>query len=153
MDPLSITAGVIAIIQTANISLSLCLTFRTALKESPSGLTRTIDEVRNLRNIFEALQLGLDGKTDTLTSADVGVVYEKVRDSISGILPQCQVILDELDQRLSSPLPAASGPVSAISRVSAAARWYLIKPEVKSCLDRLEKYKTRLILALSVHQS
>lgn len=153
MDPLSITAGLIAVIQTANKALSLCLTFRTALKESPSGLTRTIDEVRNLRNIFEALQLGLDGKTDTLAGADVGVVYEKVRDSVSGILPHSQDILDELEQRLSSPLPAALAPVSAISRVSAAARWYLIEPEVKSCLDRLEKCKTRLILALSVHQS
>ena len=153
MDPLSGTASVIAIIQAINKTLSICLSFRAALKECPSGLIRIIEETRSLRDIFEALQLALDSSVNVRSTAGGSAIYEKVWESISDIIPQCRVVLDELDHQIGTSLPAASAPVTTGGRIAASIRWQWKEPQVRSYLERLERCKSRLTLGLSAHQS
>lgn len=153
MDPLSITAGIIAIIQAINKTISICFSFRAALKESPSGLTRIIEETRSLRDIFEALQLAIDNNVNTQSTTGDSAIYEKIWNAIKDVLPQCETVLNDLDKELGTPVPATSGPVKTKDRVAAAVRWQWKEPQVISYLERLERCKSRLSLGLSVHQS
>ena len=153
MDPLSITASVIAIVQAVNKTVSICLSFRAALKESPARLVRLIDETRNLRDILEALQLALDTSTSIPSGTGGVAIYEKVWQSIQHIVPQCQSIMDELDERLQKPAPAALKSSHTMEKAATAIRWMYIEPQIKAYLERIERCKSQLILGLSLHQS
>jgi hypothetical protein len=56
MDPLSVTASIIAVLQATSAVLSICYDYRCAIKHSPWGLERAVDEIRDLRNVLESLK-------------------------------------------------------------------------------------------------
>ena len=154
MEPLSIVTGVITIIQAVNKTLSICLNLRAALKESPTGLTCIIEEIRSLRNIFEALQLALDDTPNLQNNAGGSAAYERIWDSIRDVVVQCQVLLEDLNQQLGgTPVPATLRPETTTSRVVATLRWQLKESQVRRFLEQLERCKSRLTLSLSAHQS
>lgn len=62
MDPLSISASIIALLQATSALISVCYDFRACIKNAPWSLTRVIDEVKSLRNILETL----DRLTDSI---------------------------------------------------------------------------------------
>jgi hypothetical protein len=54
MDPLSISTGIITLLQATTTIISVYYNFRAALKDRPWSLTRIIDELKCLRNILES---------------------------------------------------------------------------------------------------
>ena len=54
MDPLSITASVIAVLQLTNSVMSICSNYRSTVKNAPNSLRRTI-ELTSLRDVLERL--------------------------------------------------------------------------------------------------
>src|ERR1700761_8076186 len=55
MDPLSITASIIAVLQVANTIISVCYQCKSVVKGSPWALTQTIAELQDLRHVLETL--------------------------------------------------------------------------------------------------
>ena len=154
MDPLSITAGVIAIIHLVNKTLSICMKIRKTFKESPNGLTRIIEETRCLRNIFEALQSALDDTPSIQNQASGSATHEGIWNSLRDVLAPCRVLLEDLNQKLvGAPTQAVSKPETTAKRLVAAFRWQLKEPQVRHFLERLERCKSHLTVALSAHQS
>jgi hypothetical protein len=153
MDPLSVTASVIAIIQAINKTISVCLSFRAALKEAPSGLTQVIDETRGLRDILEALQRTIDIGTDTVPNNSRNAACNQIWELIRDIIPQCEAVLVDLNEQLGNPNPSTSISIGKRDKLTAAVRWRWLEPQVKSSFERLERCKSRLIAALSVHQA
>src|SRR4051812_37107993 len=56
MDPLSITASIIAVLQAANAIISFCYDFANAVRDKPTALTKVVDEITQLRNVLEAIR-------------------------------------------------------------------------------------------------
>jgi hypothetical protein len=56
MDPLSVTASIIAVLQATSVVVSICYDYSSALKGSSWELLKVIDEVRDLRNVLETLE-------------------------------------------------------------------------------------------------
>jgi hypothetical protein len=56
MEPLSITTGVITILQATTTVITICYNFRAALKNESWSLTSIINELKGLRDILERLE-------------------------------------------------------------------------------------------------
>ena len=51
MDPLSVTASIIAVIQISGTVISICYDYRNAVKDAAKEVARIIDEVKSLQDI------------------------------------------------------------------------------------------------------
>lgn len=154
MDPLSISAGVISFIHLANKTLSICMKIRGSFKESPTGLIRIIEETRCLRNIFEALQLALDDTSNLQNQASGNTTREGIWHSLRDVLARCRVLLEDLNQQLvGAPTKAVTKPEKTAKKLISAFRWHLKEPQVRHFLERLERCKSSLTVALSAYQS
>nr|OQO16740.1 hypothetical protein B0A51_15282 [Rachicladosporium sp. CCFEE 5018] len=56
MDPLSLCANIITVLQAANDLIHICYDYRAVLKDRPWSLTRVYDEVLELRALLEQLE-------------------------------------------------------------------------------------------------
>lgn len=154
MDGLSVSASIIAVLQAAGIVLSICYDFRAIISESPWALTRLIEETRGLRDVLEKLESiasanpkGLSEKsTDTRKCLDVLCEPE------NGLLTSCLAELKLLEAKLdpfAKCRDTAPGNRAAFFR---AVGWRFKSREAKAALERLERYKNTLCLALTIDQ-
>lgn len=140
------TTGIITLIQATTAIISICFDFRAALNDIPWSLTRLLDELKGLRNILESLDemaTGLKKASSTHQTA-----LESCLDSDSGPLSICLQELNGLETRLKlSGLAGLTGKrkVAAIK----VLRWRLKDKDAKECLDRIERCKSALSLALT----
>jgi hypothetical protein len=88
MDPLSITSGVIAIIQISTGIVSICLDYVRDVKDAPSDLRKIMLEVAALKGIFETLSVLIAPTEDDHSVAskqnDNDRSYSFLRDPIAG---------------------------------------------------------------------
>ncbi|KAJ9157857.1 Ankyrin repeat protein [Pleurostoma richardsiae] len=153
MDPLSITVSVIAVIQATNKALSICFGIRAAYAKAPSELVHLIEETKALRDILEALQFALEGILSSPRSEKTGVsdiFWTPVRKAVG----DCQLVLTDLERQLegfSAPQTLGSGTKRGV--LTAALRLYFKGRELGDLLERIERCKSRLSLAITAHQS
>ncbi len=83
MEPLSITASVIAIIQISTKIISICSDYIRNVKDAPSDLQKIVIEVGAVRGIFEALGPLLP-PTDDANAAVSQPWYIFLHDSVDG---------------------------------------------------------------------
>ncbi|KAI4644263.1 hypothetical protein J4E93_006163 [Alternaria ventricosa] len=103
MDPLSVTANVITVLQVANSIITICYEVRSALKQSPWSLTRTIDEIRDLRNVLESLEQvcrALD--TSKESNAARFRTFQLLCESETSPLSRCLQELLDLEKKINS---------------------------------------------------
>ena len=95
MDPLSISAGIIALIQATNEVVSLCYNFATA-KSTARAISDLLDQLKGLRNVLESLEQFCKSNdlTDPATSAQLGTVTAFC-DMDNGPLAKELIYLDE----------------------------------------------------------
>lgn len=56
MDPLSLCANIITVLQAAHDVITICYDFRAACKGRPWSLSRVLDQVMDLRSVLERLE-------------------------------------------------------------------------------------------------
>lgn len=56
MDPVSLTASIIAMIQIAGSTISICKEYITTVKDAPRDLRSIMIEVGNVKSILEVLE-------------------------------------------------------------------------------------------------
>src|SRR5204863_7052982 len=69
MDPLSITASVITVIQIAGTIISICKDYITTVKDAPKDLRRVAIEVGSIKSVLEVLEFSVQtdhGDSDIL---------------------------------------------------------------------------------------
>ncbi|KAI4659135.1 uncharacterized protein J4E78_005559 [Alternaria triticimaculans] len=103
MDPLSVTANVITVLQVANSVITICYEVRSALKQSPWSLTRTIDEIRDLRNVLESLEQ-VCRALDTSKESDTARfrTFQLLCESETSPLSRCLQELLDLEKKINS---------------------------------------------------
>lgn len=148
MEALGVAANIIAVIDASHEVVKLCYDFRAALKQSPWALTRILEEVSDLQVII--------GKLEELShrpgAQDAGSGLSLLCNPPNGPLLQCATELGDLKTLLeSSVLRGKDG--SKRRALIQAVGWRLKDSEVALRLERIQRLKTSLHLALGADQT
>ncbi|KAL3417181.1 hypothetical protein PVAG01_11181 [Phlyctema vagabunda] len=148
MDPLSITVGIIALLQATNKVITVCYDFRAAVKEAPWSLTRTLDEIKDLRNVLETLE-GLVDQPECIASKHLEErpALRLLQNSKDGPLASCLRELERLQEKIGSPNYARQ-PGTKRRALAEALKWRLKDRDATLCLERIERCKSTLKLAM-----
>jgi DNA repair exonuclease SbcCD ATPase subunit len=141
MDPLSITASAIAIIQISGAIINTCYTYRSRLKSASKDASRIINELNALRTIIEDLYQLLYDENKTKA------IYESTLSKLSqpdGILATCLASLEELSKKLE--------PKEGWKATKAAILWPLKESDMKRALQDIDITKDTVQLALAADQ-
>ena len=153
MDPLSITASVVAVLQAANAIISFCYDFRCALQDRPWALTKLTEEVAAIRNVLETLETlaeQAEGKALNV-AAKSQLPALQLLCKPGGALEMCLWELDTLEKKLDSP--GWGGKVGSKKQAMLKAiGWRLKDKEVSEILARLERFKSAFNLALTADE-
>ncbi|KAK0624597.1 hypothetical protein B0T17DRAFT_245852 [Bombardia bombarda] len=145
MDPFSIAAGAIALMETSGALLSFCYRLRQGLRKVPWQLIRIIEEIRDLRNITEAIQSAIDNEAS-------GSRCENLCRSIQGPLAATTDELLVLEKKLR--FMSVDGIMESKRKIVAhAIIWQVKDREIRECIARLERCKSSLNLSITSQNS
>lgn len=140
MDPLSVTASAIAIIQIIGTIISLCDDYRHRVKNAAKEASRIVNELNGLRSVIDSLLLLLDDESKK--SSQNSALYKLAQSD--GRLTTCITELKALEKKLE--------PKEGWRATKAAILWPLKEPDVKKVLHDIENTKSTVQLALEVDQ-
>lgn len=141
MDPLSVTASAIAILQISGIIINTCYDYRSRVKSSAKDASRIINELNGLRGVIESLFVLLDDEPDNNPSERSNL--QKLAE-VDGVLETCKVGLEALEKKLE--------PKEGWRAVRAAIFWPLKETDVTKALLHIDRTKSSLQLALAADQ-
>ena len=152
MDGFSAAANVITVLQAANAVISLCYDFKAALQKTPWALTRTLEEVTDLRNTMENVE-----RIYTSSSAEASVttpghdILHITRKSCTDTLSTCLSALNHLEGLLGAKLPR-NDKGSRWQAVGQAVTWRFKDREIFDILERVQRCKSTLSLAMAIDE-
>ena len=134
MDPLSVTASVISVLQAAEAVILICCDYRSSVKGSSWEVSRILEDTRSLRSILRNLE-GLVYEAETAGSAEQSRLpaLRSLCDPDTGILSSCYAELERLKRKLAPP--GWSGPAGSKRRgLVEALSWPLQKERYREGL-------------------
>lgn len=149
MDPLSITTGVITILQATTAILTICYNYRAALKEAPWSLTRTINELKSLRDVLERLEDLLSRGKTRGSDSKIFTLLAKPGEGPFAICTRELEYVASMIHRFGSSAPPGSKRNAALK----ALRWGMNDKVADDCLQRIERCKSTLLLAMNTDQT
>lgn len=143
MDPLSLTASIITVLHLAHRVSILCLNFHSSIKSARKDFDRIIEEVNSLRSVLEGFaRLVSHEEQDSINLQDLEAVAAP-----DGPLSKCRIELEELEAELhSAKSPNSKFGIRSIS-------WTLKEKDVNRRLDRIDRAKQALQLAIALDQT
>ncbi|OTA90643.1 hypothetical protein M434DRAFT_33500 [Hypoxylon sp. CO27-5] len=152
MDPLSITAASIAVLQACSSILHICYNTRAILRNKVWCLTKVQDEVVELRNVLEAIFRMAVNDQDSKISQKEHATLRLLSQSqkARGPLVLCLEDLRTLEETLLAKY--TSEPRTTFHAVMRAISWDLSEREIKPIIDRLARSKAALNLAISADE-
>ncbi|KAI9766841.1 MAG: hypothetical protein M1839_004764 [Geoglossum umbratile] len=157
MDPLSITASVIAIIQVADRIIAACRAYITTAKDAPRDLRAIVIEVESVKSVLGVLELLVLSDGD-----DAPAILGKLKGT-NGPLEGCMEALTALNSLLPKTASSVGDQDSKRStryfesnkaRKMVALAWPFKKDEARRHLEYIGLHKATISLALtteSVH--
>ena len=145
MDPLSVTASIIAVLQLTGTVVSLCYDFRSRIKNAPRDLKRIISEVISLRDVLERLVRLADSAETAGSNESTQLSTLKLLNKPDGLLVKCQAELTALEKKLK--------PAIGVKAVSKLLSWPLKERDVEKTLACIGRLKATLSLALTADQT
>lgn len=133
MDPLSISASICAILQTAGVVAS----YLNAMKDAPKERARLAAEVYDLCSLLSRLRYRV------YEARSVDPWFEVVRKLgvDNGPLNDFEIMLEWLNSRLV--------PVGGLKKVGKILTWKFDKSDINDMLAKMERLKTLIALALA----
>lgn len=153
MDPLSVTVSVIAVLQAANTVISVCYDFRSAIKDQPWALSRITSSVNELRLILHRLEQVANESELNLDETNVArLTTLQVMCQEGGAISNCFEELKMLEKKL-VPGNWAGKDGSKRKTLIQTIGWQLKGKEAEEMLQRIERCKSTLNLALTMDQA
>ena len=153
MDPLSITASVVAVLQGAEAVISICCDYRSAVKGSSWEVPRILEEVRALRNVLRTLE-ELADKVEASSSDCKSRLpaLKSLCDPDTGTLIKCRAELNNLTTKLTPP--EWIGPAGSKRRgLVQALTWPLKKGDTEKVFASIESFKSTIDIAITTDQT
>lgn len=133
MDPVSLTASVIAIAQLTGSLIGYLKDLKDCSKDSKSLL----DEASNLSSLLTRLQ----SRVEAAQGTDPWFQQVRLLNTEGGALHQFRTILEDLVGKISAD--------TAQNRLKQAILWKFTKSEVIEALNRIERLKSLITSALA----
>ncbi|KAK0378058.1 hypothetical protein CLIM01_04604 [Colletotrichum limetticola] len=153
MDPLSISMGVLAALQVASSILAFCYDVRSGMKKITWSLIQIIEEVRDVRNLIEAVQSVLDqGNLVESPVPDHGDTSLELSAKIKPALATCLSQLQALEARIKPeliPNLLDSKTKALVNSIS----WKLKLNDTKEFIANLQRCKEGLQIAITSHNA
>ncbi|PSN71840.1 hypothetical protein BS50DRAFT_236580 [Corynespora cassiicola Philippines] len=153
MDPLSVTANVITVLQLANSIISICYDVRANLNKAPWSLTRVADEIKDLRNVLEQVEKASERLDQSCTADSKQLcVFKLLVEPENGPLARCHEELAILEKKIVS----SYGHRTSISKQRAFLQvmgWQLKESDAKACLARIDRCKSTILMALTADEA
>jgi urease gamma subunit len=109
VNPLSITASIIAVIQVTSKVVSLCYDYRSGLKNSSKEVKQLTDEIISLRDVLESILKLVD--EDGVEHTHLSTL--KLLTKSDRILPSCKEEMALLEKEL-QPVAGIRATVSSV---------------------------------------
>jgi hypothetical protein len=151
MDPLSVTASIVAVLQAANKIISVCYDFRAALRNAPWSLTRVLEEAKDLRSVLETLEQLVEDDISTFTRAKHRPAFELLCEPDKGPLAACLREMTTLESLITSPKRGGKFGSRGRALIQSLA-WTLKESDAILCLQRIERCKSTLNLAITADE-
>jgi hypothetical protein len=141
MDPLSITASLIAVLQVTSAVISICYDYRQGQKHASREVIQLSDELNSLKDVLDSLlQLAEKSSDDQARLATLNKLTQP-----NGSISNCQMEMERLKKKLE--------PESGWRAVRKSLVWPLHWAEMSKVLEGLERLKTTMQLALLTDQT
>lgn len=152
MDPLSLTASVIGVLQLTGAIISSCSAYISAVKDAPKDLRVIMMEIGSLQAIVRVLDLPIPDDGFTQDQAYVSLLGS-LRGP-NGPLDGCTNALKALSKLLEEPKTAEEDGNRRTKRQKAlpsmtTLAWPLKRNKAKSLLEEIAQYKSTISLALT----
>ncbi|KFY39666.1 hypothetical protein V495_05813 [Pseudogymnoascus sp. VKM F-4514 (FW-929)] len=135
MDPLSVAASIIAVVQLTSVVIG-CL---NSLKDTSKDRLQCVIELTNIRNLLVQLTYRLD----EASSDDVWHSEVRALATTNGPFDQYRSALEQLQSKLTSSS-------SSRTKIGGALSWKFSKEEVTNILTRIERLKSLTQIALGM---
>lgn len=142
MDPLSVTASLIAVIQLTGMVISATYNYRKGVKSAPQDAARIIQDLTGLSHVLENLLQLIEKEKSTNDLTRLAAL--KGLTEPDGPLELCQKMLEHLNAKLQ--------PDSGWRAVKQSLMWPLKQEYTQKTLDEIAKTKATFDLALSIDQ-
>jgi NACHT domain len=153
MDPLSITASVIAVLQAASTVVAVCYDFRAAINTQPWALSRIINSINELRLILNRLEQIANESESNLDETSMSRLTDlEVLCQEGGAVKNCLEELKALEKKL-IPGNWAGKDGSKRRSLIQSIGWQLKGKEAEEILLQLDRCKGTLNLALALDQT
>ncbi|KAK4231120.1 hypothetical protein QBC38DRAFT_258954 [Podospora fimiseda] len=142
MDPLSLGASIIAIIQISDHVIKACKLIIEAARDAPSDLRLILVEISTLRAVLDNLEF--------LASCNLGPPNASNFETLKGSILGCRQAMTELQKML--PVTVGSSPESKQSKpkmIMSALAWPMKQAKAMKLLDEITKYKNTMTLAMT----
>lgn len=133
MDPLSLTASIIAVVQLASTALG-CL---SSVHDAPAECTAFDIEISNLCTLLNRLRVRANTDSDTSWYQEASQLA-----AVNGALDQLKTMLNLLVQKMETG--------SKLKKVGQALVWKWKKEEITVILGRMERLKRLISVALEM---
>ena len=153
MEPLSVTASVVAVLQATEAVISVCCNYRSASVGSSWEVSRILQGTRDLRKLLRLLEEIADkAETGAIGGNSDLPALAQLCDPKTGSLVQCLETLSSLEKQLKPPSWSCPDG-SKRSNLVQALSWPLKKAETERTLDKIGHFKSTLNLAISLDQT
>jgi Fungal N-terminal domain of STAND proteins len=142
MDPLSVTASVIAILQLSGKIISACVAYTSSIKDAPRDLRTIIVEIHSLQAVIRVLDL-------------TSIKPTHAENGLAASLDACRLSLKELSDLLdlqTSQSSSGNGQSAKWARLMptlTTLAWPLKQHRAKSLMDDISRHKSTITLSLS----
>lgn len=141
MDPLSITASIIAVIQVAGQVAQVCKSYIDNVQDYPKELRIFFIEARSLEAVFEGLQ---SLKEDDLQDASI---IARLQGS-DGPVASCRAVVEALSALIPPPTNGEESRRRRLRGTLEALAWPLKADKARKLLDELMRHKSTISLAI-----
>jgi hypothetical protein len=163
MDPLSVTASIVAVLQLASSLSSFCMQYVRSAKNAKAELLRLVQELGGLQIVLTTLKKLTDqganssqneGGLQSTASEDQSLfpTLRKLCD-LEYVFQECLRKLEQLERDIAPQLNNSTSPVSKKEAIIRALRWPLKEAYMKSIMDDINEYITLFSLALTLDET
>lgn len=152
MDPLSITASLIAVLQISGTVISALYKYRNGVKSATKDAARIITELNSLRSILENLLQAVEKEDSKASSRGGGsrLANFQALTQPNGELKRCQADLEAVSVKLGGDDAAL---LSDQKKMRRALVWPFKEKDVEKLLQGVQKAKGTMQFALSADQT
>lgn len=144
MDPLSVSASVIAILQLSGKIISACIAYISSVRDAPKDLRTIMVEIQSLQAIVRVMDLTSSQST-------------RVDDGLGAPLEACRASLKELSDLLDHQTTQSSPQVGPPAKKSktlptlSSLAWPLKHRRVKALMEDISRHKATITLSLTAN--